>query len=306
MTTANLVKMSDYEPIVAMVLDGLDSPQSRRAYRRALVDFLDWYAQNGNRLDKATANRYKGVLEAQGLSPSSINQRLSAIRKLSSEAADNGLLDPTLAAGISKVKGTRQEGNRAGNWLTRDQAQRLLDAPDTATLRGARDRAILAVLLGCGLRRAEVTILTFEHIQQRDGRWVIVDLVGKRKRIRSIPMPSWAKAAIDRWSEVSGLTSGSVFTSLRKGGAIDIKRNLSPQAIFDVVRHYAEKVGVVIAAHDLRRTYAKLAHQGGARLEQIQLSLGHASLKTTEVYLGLEQDLNDAPCDHLGLTLRPD
>ena len=78
---------------------------------------------------------------------------------------------------------------------------------------------------------------------------------------------------------------------------------LSTQAIADVVIAYAEPLGIEVAPHDCRRTFAKLALKGGARLEQIQLSLGHASIRTTERYLGVEQDLTDAPCDRLGLRL---
>jgi site-specific recombinase XerD len=79
---------------------------------------------------------------------------------------------------------------------------------------------------------------------------------------------------------------------------------MSAQAVADVVREYAAQCGLGdLAAHDLRRTFAKLAHKGGAGLDQIQLSLGHASIKTTERYLGVEQNLTDAPCDHLGLRL---
>lgn len=138
------------------------------------------------------------------MSASSVNQRLSAIRKLALEAADNGALDPQVANGIRAVKGARREGRRAGNWLTREEAQLWLNAPDICTMRGRRDRALLAVLIGCGLRRSEAAGLTFEHVQQRDGRWVLVDLIGKRDKIRSVPMPDWAKAAIDEWSVVAG------------------------------------------------------------------------------------------------------
>jgi len=113
---------------------------------------------------------------------------MSAIRKLAAEAADNGLLAPELAAGISRVRSAKSVGIRVGNWLSVRQAQSLLNAPDVATVRGLRDRAILAVLLGCGLRRSEVAALTFQHLQQRDGRWCIVDLVGKHGRVRTAPM----------------------------------------------------------------------------------------------------------------------
>jgi integrase len=246
---------------------------------------------------------YKRHLEDKGLSPSTINRALCAIRKLAREAADNALLDPVLAEGIVRVKGVRSEGVRTGNWLTRDQAQELLDAPDASMLKGLRDRALLAVLLGTGLRRKEAASLTFAHLQQREGRWVIVDIVGKRGKVRTVPMPSWAKAAIDEWAEAVRITEGCVFRAMAKGGRVN-GIQMTPQAVRDVVNEYAGSLGFDgIAPHDLRRTFAKLAHKGGSGLDQIQLSLGHASIKTTERYLGIEQDLTDAPCDRLGLRI---
>jgi site-specific recombinase XerD len=123
-----------------------------------------------------------------------------AVRKLAVEAADNGLLAPELANGITRVKGVASKGVRLGNWLSLKQAQALLNAPDTSTTKRLRDRAIIAVLLGCGLRRSEVAALMLKHIQQRDGRWCIVDLVGKHGRVRTVPMPVWVKVAIDAWT----------------------------------------------------------------------------------------------------------
>ncbi len=281
-----------------VVLDSLTSPASKKAYSRALKDFLDWYQEKGQpTFCKAVVQRYAAELAEQGRSPQNINQRLSAIRKLAGEAADLGHIPLDVANGISRVKGIRQEGIRTGNWLTREQAQDLLDKPDGSAMKGLRDKAILAVLLGCGLRRNEAAHLTVDHIQQRDSRWVIVDMVGKRNRKRTVPMPAWAKNAIDVWTEKAGISSGRIFRSLNKGGRLTGDR-LTDQAIADVVKEYAPKG---IAAHDLRRSFAKLAHKGLAGLEQIQLSLGHSSIQTTERYLGVSQDLTDAPCDHLGL-----
>lgn len=293
------------EAIIRMVLDSLDSPNSRRAYERALTDFLVWHeAQGRPQLNKASVQRYATGLREAGLSSANINQRLSAIRKLAREAADNGVLDSQLASGITAVKGIKQEGRRTGNWLTREQAQSLLEAPITSTLKGRRDRALLAVLIGCGLRRTEAAKLVVNHIQQRDGRWVLVDLIGKGNKLRSVPMPGWAKAAIDVWTEKAGITEGHVFRSMNRHGQI-IGEQMTPQAIRDVVVEFAGRRGFDgIAPHDLRRTFAKLAHKGGAGVDQIQLSLGHASMQTTEAYLGVEQDLTDAPCDHLGLRLK--
>lgn len=289
---------------IRMVLDGLPSENSRRAYERALMDFFLWHKGVGRpQLNKAVVQRYAAELRDAGMAPSSVNQRLSAIRKLALEAADNGALDPQVASGIRAVKGARREGRRTGNWLTREEAQQWLNATDLRTLKGKRDRALLAVLIGCGLRRAEAASLSFEHIQQRDGRWVLVDLIGKRDKIRSIPMPNWAKAAIDEWSRASGEADGLVFRAVNKGDRV-IGGGITPQAIYNIIVGYAgEMEKKSVAPHDLRRTFAKLAHKGGAAIDQIQLSLGHESIQTTEEYLGVEQDLTDAPCDHLGLRL---
>jgi len=151
------------------------------------------------------------------------------------------------------------------------------------------------------LRRAEAATLRFDHIQQRDGRWVLVDIIGKRNEVRSVPMPSWTKQAIDEYSDVAELQEGIVFRSIKKGGHF-VGQRMTEQAIYNLVVKHADSLGLgKLAPHDLRRTFAKLAHKGGSGLDQIRLSLGHGSIQTTERYLGTEQDLTDAPCDHLGL-----
>jgi site-specific recombinase XerD len=300
-----LKRLGDAEArAIEMVLDGLPSEHSRRAYERALFDFFHWHRGAGRpQLNKAVVQRYAAELRDAGMAASSVNQRLSAIRKLAAEAADNGALDPQVANGIRSVKGARQEGRRTGNWLTREEAQGWLSAPDRRTVKGRRDRALLAVLIGCGLRRSEAAGLTFDHIQQRDGRWVLVDLIGKRDKLRSVPMPNWAKAAIDEWSRASGVGEGLIFRAINKGDRV-VGNGVTPQAIYNIIVGYAEELKKKgVAPHDLRRTFAKLAHKGGAAIDQIQLSLGHESIKTTEDYLGVEQDLTDAPCDHLGLRI---
>jgi site-specific recombinase XerD len=254
---------------------------------------------------KAVVQEYRSRLEADGLAASTINVRLAAIRKLAHEAADNALLEPALAAGIARVRGAKALGVRAGNWLAKEQAEQLIAAPDPATLKGKRDRVILALMLGCGLRRNEVAGLTFEEVQQRDGRWAIVDLKGKGGRVRTVPMPGWAKVAIENWGEATGLSTGRILHSINKGDHLT-HAGMTPQSVFMTVQHYARQLGIQAAPHDLRRTFAKLAHKGRAALEQIQLSLGHATILTTERYLGVRQDLNDAPCDHLGLDIQGD
>src|SRR5208283_2426429 len=295
---------SHWQKLKSQVLDSVSSPITKRVYNLGLDEFFAWLSVQEPRpgFTKATVSAWRVALEARGLGAVSINVRITAVRKLAVEAADNGLLAPELANGITRVKGVASKGVRLGNWLSLRQAQALLNAPDIATMKGLRDRAIIAVLLGCGLRRSEVAALTMEHIQQRDGRWCLVDLHGKHGRVRTVPVPVWVKVAIDAWSVRAGVTDGYVFRPVNRADQVQ-GEVLSEEVVWQMLRPYAEAAGVPgIAPHDCRRTAAKLCRAAGGELEQIQLLLGHASVQTTERYIGTKQDLVNAPND--GIKLR--
>src|SRR5947207_4678975 len=207
----------EWDRLKALVLDSVSSPITRRVYNMALDEFIAWFKEAPRPgFSKATVSAWRVSLEARGLGSSSIIIRMSAIRKLAAEAADNGLLDPELAAGISRVKSVKSVGIRVGNWLSLRQAQALVSAPDIATVKGLRDRAILAVLFGCGLRRSEVASLTHGHVQQRDDRWCIVDLRGKHGRVRTVPMPTWVKVTIDAWTAAANVVDGHIFRPVNR------------------------------------------------------------------------------------------
>ncbi len=168
--TGDVQNTPDLQAVVSMAIDGLASAHSRRAYRRALADFMTWYSASGQRtLTRAAVNAHIQDLRAQGVTPASIAQRLAAISRMVTEAQANGLLPPDIARGILDIKRPKVRGQRAGNWLTLEQAQALIDAPDPATAKGLRDRALFAVLIGCGLRRSEVVSL--EAGPDYDGDW---------------------------------------------------------------------------------------------------------------------------------------
>lgn len=292
---------------IQMTLDSVASPLTREVYRKALEEFFSWWGQAGRPvLVKAVLQDYVNHLRGRGLGASTINVKLSAIRKMVRESADNGMLDGFQAESIARVKGVQQQGKKSGLWLTKAEAQSLLLAPNLDTLTGLRDRALLAVMLGCGLRRSEVTALSFSHLQQREGRWVVLDLLGKKSRTRTVPMPVWARAAVDDWATASGLSAGAVFRpTTPRGDHLTARVELSHEAVSAIVAKYGSQIGHPdLSPHDLRRTFAKLAHKGKAPLDQIQLSLGHASIVTTEIYLGVSQNLEEAPCDVLGLSLK--
>jgi integrase len=272
----------------ALVLDYVSSPITKRVYNLGLDEFFAWFSQGSRAgFTKATVSAWRVALEARGLGAVSINVRITAVGKLAVETADNGLLAPELASGITRVKGVASKGVRLGNWLTVKQAQTLLNTPDASTTRGLRDRAILAVLLGCGLRRSECAALTFGHVQQRDGRWCIVDIVGKHGRVRTIPVPAWTKVAIDAWTAAAGIATGPIFRPVNRGDQAQ-ETALNEKVIWQLLQRYTAAAGVPgIAPHDFKRSCAKMCRAAGGELEQIQLLLGHASVQTTERYLVL-------------------
>src|SRR5215471_1558467 len=119
---------TNWRRMKALVLDSVSSPITRRVYNLGLDEFFEWYGQEPRPgLTKATVSAWRVALEARGLGAVSINVRITAVRKLAVEAADNGLLAPELANGITRVKGVASKGVRLGNWLSVAQAQKLLN-----------------------------------------------------------------------------------------------------------------------------------------------------------------------------------
>jgi integrase len=193
----------------------------------------------------------------------------------------------------------KQKGRRLGRWLAWEEARTLLQAPNPLSIRGMRDRALLAVLVTCALRRGELSRMNCEHLAMRDGRWVFLDFLGKGNKTRSVAVPLWVKQEIDGWLEVGRdreRTDLPARASERPSG----QDALTERAVWQLVREYSAQIGIgELAPHDLRRTAAKLCRAKGGELEQIKFLLGHESILTTERYLGSEQDLKNAVNDAL-------
>ncbi len=293
--TRTVLRIPDLEHSRSAVLNSLPALTSQISYKHAMDEFIAWYCSEPRlAFNRTVVLRYRFFLEQKNLAPSPINVRLAAVRRLAYEAADSGLLSPELAAGIARVKGAKELGTRVGNWLTREQGKVLLARSPTDTFRGQRNRAILAVLLGCRLRRAELVSLRVEDLQIREEHWIIADLLGKGKHRRTVPMPTWVKKAVDDWTSAAGISQGKIFRRVNDQGVLS-SESLTPKAIWHVVKAAAERAGITdLAPHDLRRTCARLCHEAGGELEQIQFLLGHVSIETTERYLGCKQKLRHA------------
>jgi len=284
-----------------MLSNSLVSAHTRRAYIAAFNEFFELVTETGRPVCRALLMEYRAQLIDQGLSASTTNVRLSAIRKLVSEARDNNVLDPVEAARILTVPGVPLRGVRLGNWLTPEEARRLLAVPDRGTLIGRRAFAILSVLVYCALRREELARLETRHMQRREGRWVIADLIGKRGRVRTVPIPDAAKAALDDWLGAAGIESGFLFRQMFKGGRIR-KAAISSWNVWNTVVTAAKAAEINhLGPHDLRRSCAKFCRKAGGDIEQVQELLGHEDISTTVLYLGTKQEIRQAVNDRIAL-----
>jgi site-specific recombinase XerD len=301
-TPKSILRLPDLEAAKSAVLNSLSCPDAQRGYRHAIDEFMDWYCSEPRlSFSKTVVTRYRMHLESRRLAPGTINLRLGAVRRLVYEAADCGLLSADLAAGIRRVNGVKKLGVRLGNWLTADQSHALWQAPERERTKGKRDRALLGLLLACGLRRRELAALSVGHLQQREGHWAIVDLRGKAGHVRTIPVPDWVHGLLNDWMKAAGITSGSLFRHVSSDGKV-WGESVTEKLVWHVVKEFAAKIGVTkLALHDLRRSCARLCRAAGGELEQIQFLLGHVSVQTTERYLGCTQRVSSAVNDRIGI-----
>ena len=254
----NVLKLPDLDYSRSAVLNSLPSLNSRRSYDHAIRDFIEWYCSEPRlAFNKTVVTRYRIALEQRSYAPSTINLRLAAVRRLAYEASDCGLLSPDLAAGIRRVKGAKRFGVRVGNWLTAEQGKKLLAVHSGKQLRELRNHAVLAMPLGCGLRRAELVAVKIDDFELREEHWVLADLVGKGRHMRTIPVPDWVKSAVDAWTDAARLQGGTLFRAIGKTGKVH-GCGFTAKVIWSIVREAAINCGIgVIAPHDLRRTCAR-------------------------------------------------
>jgi integrase len=279
--------------LVNLVLASVPSPNTRRSYAKGIADLLAF--ADGRPITRVLLLEWRAAMKAAGRSASTVNLRINSARALVREALGSGAVDAAQAFDLLRVGNLLVRGVRVGNWLTETQVDELLAVPDRTTLRGKRNYCILAVLVGCALREEELLTLKLEDIQSRAGRWVILNLMSKGGRVRTVAVQPWVKQAIDAWASAAKIRDGRLIrqTTLAPGG-------VSSATIWNIVRAAAAKIGVAnFGPHDLRRTCAKLCHTRGANIEQVQRMLGHADIRTTARYLGTEQDLVNAPNDRL-------
>ena len=209
---------------IATCLAGL-SPNTQRAYQAGIRSFQAWCTESPPGATARGLNRESVALWAQnmtarGQSAIAVNQAISAVKRLSTEAATLGWLDWEAAVQIQSIRSRKYKGIRTGQWLTLEQVQRLIAGPDRTTVIGKRDAAVLALLVGCGLRRQEACDLAAQSIQWKLSDagpvMLISNLKGKGNRVRTLQVPGWAARDIRDWMESAGITTGKLLRSIVK------------------------------------------------------------------------------------------
>jgi hypothetical protein len=210
-----VLRLPDLDHCKAAVLNSLGSPASRRVY--AIDQFIAWYCSEPRlAFNRIVVVRYRMYLESRRMAANTINQQLAAVRRLAHEAADSGLLSPELAAGISRVKGVKQLGFRAGNWLSAEQSLEVLKHAGGDTMRAKRDYAMLAMPFGCGFHCLISDGRTPQARRKRSSAYVTLEVGSSGKRqseARSNPL-SWNLTLVSRLVEAG---TSSEFTSADSG-----------------------------------------------------------------------------------------
>ncbi len=244
------------------------SPSYARQCRAATTRYQAWATDRSDEALTIRLESYGRHLLDEGLQPQSVRQAIAplklVVRQLAKASGDIGLYRDVQAA-ISLVELPQADrGSKIPFWLSTDQARDLLRAAS------GRDRLILLLILGCGLRRAEVAGLQPSDFSLRDGHTVLT--IRNKGRVRSLPVP----AIVVRALEANGWTVG-----------------ISPRSVFDVVRRHGKRIGLPeLRPHDCRRTFARAFHESGGGLHDLAAVLGHASVETTRKYIGIGFDLD--------------
>lgn len=265
---------------IRTVLKGTKSKHTKRAYMANLAAFLEWLKDESGltEIDKHTVSTYLASLASKDVAPATINQRLATLRKLA-YVGDQFASFATIKSQRLASKNGDSETARHG--LTKDQVQKLLEKPRIAGIKELRDRALIAVLVGCGLKREEIAKLTFEQIEKVEQGSVVINVNNRR-----VPVPNWVDRAIDTYAREAEIERSIVFRKTSKRGEI-MSEGLTEQFITKMVIAYGvRRLKIKTTPAYLRRTFACLAYQSRTPIEQIQTMLGHDSIQNTRLLIG--------------------
>lgn len=274
---AELVPYDDTAELTAEAIEGLMnevSVLSGKVYRSTVNQYIEWAKANPHKRAGASVAGFISYMHKDmKLSPATVNKKATIVRRLFDWFARVGLITGNDLVDVRSVKTPKFQGKRAGRWLNEEQLKRLM-----RTVNNPRDKAILALLVGCGLRCSEVVNFKWSQIEQTsDGTYVIVNLHRKHNRIQPyVPLPYWVHETL---------------LSLNRVDDSDTVIFLTTRQIYNIVKYWSRKANCNVAPHDLRRSAAQLALDKGQSLTQVSRLLGHSNTIVTERYLKQDFDL---------------
>lgn len=281
-------------------------PSTKAKYRREIEAM---YLAGINPADHAALQAYADGLKSsrKAFLKSALRLMLQDIeQELKANASPDNLQQVQAAllrmdAMKNAVNVPQHKGTKAHTWLSPKQVQEITALCDE-TLEGKRDYIVLGLLLGAGLRREELSQLTFDALKQqptKSGKMRdVLEVVGKGAKSRVIPISAKLGAHLREWKDITG--GGNVARSL--GMKKELGESMSAVAIFQLVNKYGARIGLdALAPHDLRRTYAQLGYEAGIPITQISTLLGHSSVSTTQRYLNLSLDIEQTASDFIPL-----
>lgn len=272
MTALTLYEKNITKEILDTMLENL-SPLSRESYRASVIDFLRFSLlrkeSNPYQSPVSTFTGYKTELK-QTYAPATVNKKLSAVREFFRYAYIHELITHEMYEGIRLVANVKHSGDAWRVWLDHEEAKTLLDSVDNL-----RDAVAIVLLMVVGLRRAEAVSVTWDQLIEQDGVWVLSNVVGKGNKTRHPEIPGRYMPLFEMWRKDN--YNDYILVSIDRHG--NFGESLNKTSLNKILSKYN------VRPHDLRRTSAKLAEDGGAPLRSIQKQLGHSSIKTTEIYM---------------------
>jgi integrase/recombinase XerD len=286
-------------PPAAEWFANIDNPNTRRAYRNDLQEFMGFVGittpEEFRLVSRAHILAWRKDLERRQLAGSTLRRKLAALSSLFEYLCEQNAVSTNPVDGVKRPKVESQEGKTPA--LGDSQARLLLKLPAGEDLKSRRDRALLSLLLYHGLRREELSQLTVHDIHLRRGV-PHLRVHGKGSKIRNVPLHPGTQELLTDYLEASGYAhekSGALFRPIRNNRTGKLDRTLSGDGIYKLVRGYAKKLGVAIGAHALRATAATNALEHEADIAKVQEWLGHANIATTRLYDRRKSRPEDSP-----------
>lgn len=293
LTAKQFQQLADVPPELEWFAN-ISAEKTRKAYQNDIRDFAQFVGiQNPAEFRIVTRSHiiaWRKSLEANNFSDASIRRKLSALSSLFEYLCEQNAVTHNPVKGVKRPAANNNEGKTPA--LSNDQARQLLEAPAEDTLKGQRDRAILATLLYHGLRRQELCNLRVKDYQRRSGV-MMFHVHGKRKKERFVPVEPKTQRLLAEYLDTAGHSAeldGALFRPVKNNATGILDKPLNPRSVYrDVVMFYAKQVGITLdthgfCVHSLRATAATNALDHKADIAKVQEWLGHANVSTTRLY----------------------